>query len=331
MTNSSLPISKHLNNVSQLVYGCMGLGGGWQSAHFDKSDIEQAHEIIDTCLAIGINIFDHADIYTHGKAEAVFGEVLAQRPELREQIFLQSKCGIKLENELQCKQYDLSANWITQSVDNILQRLQCDYLDVLLLHRPDPLMQLDDVASSINGLFNAGKIRHIGVSNMHHHQIQYLQSALELPIVVNQLEISLAKVDFVRRNIQATDVYAVQEAHSGTGEFNYQMGTIEYCQMHNIQLQSWGSLAQGRYCRLLNETSSDYNTQKLVFNLAEKYQVTPEAIVLAFLARHPANIQPVIGTTNIDRIKACQQSIKICLQREDWYQLLNTRLGTKIP
>ena len=330
MTTIKLPLATHLKNVSQLVYGCMGLGGGWQSPNFDQNDIKQAHNVIDACLAQNINLFDHADIYTYGKAESVFGKVLAQRPELREQIYIQSKCGIKLENEHQCKQYDLSAGWVEKSVNDILKRLQCDYLDILLLHRPDPLVELDQLAQQINQLYQAGKIRFIGVSNMYHYQIQYLQSALTMPIIVNQLEMSLAKLGFVGRNIQATDLHAAAPI-TGNDEAAYQLGTLEHCQMHNIQLQSWGSLAQGKYTKSSTDNDKDKNTQVLVYRLAKKYGVSPEAVVLAFITRHPANIQPVIGTTNIERINACAQVSNITLDREDWYQLLNTRLGNDIP
>ncbi|MDN3680997.1 aldo/keto reductase [Vibrio tapetis subsp. quintayensis] len=322
----ALPLSQYLPKVSQLAYGCMGLGGGWNDAPVTMEDIKQTQSVIDTVLEAGISLFDHADIYTFGKAEAAFGRVLKDKPSLRGEFYLQSKCGIRLPDESGGKRYDFSAQWIEQSLNNILDRLSCDYLDVFMLHRPDPLMELDEVAETLARIHQSGKAKFFGVSNMSHHQIQYLQSALDMPIVVNQLEMSLLKNEFVTQSISV----------SGTSNSasHFPQGTLEYCGENGIQLQSWGSLAQGQFSRhtsLNSENSIIRETTRFVFQLAERYRTSPESIVLAFLTRHPSKIQPVIGTTNLDRIRACGDVSNVQLSREDWYGLLQRSLGNEVP
>lgn len=323
MENRQIPLTKHLPNVSRLAYGCMGLGGDWNASPIEAHHIQQAHNVVDAALENNINFFDHADIYTLGKAEQVFAEVLKQRPELREKIYLQSKCGIRFADEQNVGRYDFSKQWLEQSIDGILQRLNVEYIDVLLLHRPDPLMDIDEVAQTLQKAKASGKVNFFGVSNMNLHQIEYLQSALDLPLVANQLELSLEKHDFVTTGVGAQNP-----------SLQYVAGTTEYCQKHNIQIQSWGSLARGKFSSmsaLSSDNQIQANTAQLVFNLAEKYSVSPEAIVLGFLTRHPAMIQPMIGTTNCDRIRACADIKRLELSREDWYALLVSSLGDKLP
>lgn len=309
--------------ASSLIYGCMGLGGDWEPGECSAQHVKQAHEVIETSLEIGINVFDHADIYTRGKAEQAFGQVLKAQPSLREQMRIQSKCGIRFEDEAGAKRYDFSASWIHHSVDSILARLHIEQLDMLLLHRPDPLMELDETAGALNQLIKQGKIASVGVSNMNLHQMAYLQSALDVPIKANQIEASLDQRNWMEDSIQAGDL---EDKHAG-----FYTGTIEYCKQHNVQLQAWGSLCQGRYTGRPADSQITDNTILLVAQLAEKYQVSKEAIILAWLMRHPANIQPVIGTTNLDRIKACADATRCALSREDWYSLLTTVRGVEVP
>ncbi|USD67598.1 aldo/keto reductase [Vibrio sp. SCSIO 43136] len=321
MTEKLIPLSHYLPNVSQLAYGCMGLGGGWNDEPVTQADVDQTIQVIETALDSGINLFDHADIYTFGKAEQAFGQALTQRPELRGKMFIQSKCGIRFEDSDGVKRYDFSADWVTQSVENILQRLQCGYLDILLLHRPDPLMELSELVPALKALHAQGKVKFFGVSNMNAHQIAYLQAALEMPIVVNQLEMSLEKHSFATNGIMPA-------------QFGVELGTLEHCMAQGIQLQSWGSLAQGRFSNPASLDSPDEKLRKTaeyVFALSAEYQVSPEAIVLAFLTRHPAGIQPVIGTTNLDRIRACSDVSRVSLSREHWYGLLERSLGHEVP
>lgn len=316
-------MQNYFPDASRLVYGCMGLGGGWNNEAATKEHVLQAHQVIEQALALDINVFDHADIYTFGKAETVFGKVLKENPSLKERMILQSKCAIRFEDDLGPKRYDFSAQWIESSVEGILQRLNIEQLDILLLHRPDPLMELDEVATTLSSLQQQGKIKHVGVSNMHGHQMAYLQSALSSPIVANQLEMSLAFRDWLEDGVTTNS-----PANRNSG---YAPGTLEYCMMNKVQLQAWGSLAQGKYTGASTQNDTDAATAALVNSLAAEYETSPEAIVLAWLMRHPANIQPVLGTTNIERIKACHKSMDIQLTREHWYLLLECARGQEMP
>lgn len=319
------PLAKYLPNVSKLVFGCMGLGGGWNKDAINDSHIKHAHESIDTAMEGGINFFDHADIYTLGKAEQVFGKALSERPKLREQIFIQSKCGIRFEDAQGPKRYDCSSQWIEQSVEGSLKRLNTDYLDVLMLHRPDPLMEVDELAQVFSCLKESGKVRHFAVSNMNQHQIKYLQRALDMPIVANQIEASLQKHQWVDEGVYA--------GNSDGKDINFPSGSIDYCRQFEIQIQSWGSLCQGLYTGrdLSNASQADVNTGILVNKLAALYSTSVEAIVLAWLFRHPASIQPVIGTTNAKRIKASCDAVNIQLTREHWYALYTSAKGYELP
>ncbi|WP_040515653.1 aldo/keto reductase [Paraglaciecola polaris] len=325
MSHISLPLATYLPNVSALAYGCMGLGGGWDAKPVSRANIAQANDCVNTALESGINFFDHADIYTLGKAEQVFGEVLAQRPELRKRIYIQSKCGIRFSDDQGPKRYDLSADWIRESVEGSLRRLNTDYLDVLMLHRPDPLMQAEEIARVFDELRSAGKVHYFGVSNMHHHQIAYLQQALDAPLVANQIEASLLKQDWIDEGVYA--------GNSDGQDINFNAGTLEYCRREHMQLQSWGSLAQGLYSgrAVSDKSEAVIRTSVLVAKLAAAYNVSPEAIVLAWLIRHPANIQPVIGSTDCGRIAGASQAGNITLSREHWYALYESAKGMELP
>lgn len=313
--------------ASRLALGMMGLGGDWELDHPITADhIKQGHEAVDAALEAGINFFDHADIYTRGKAETVFGQVLKERPELREQIIIQSKCGIRLYDgdDDYPGRYDFSKEHILRSVDGSLKRLGIPYLDILLLHRPDALMDIDEVAEAFRELKSAGKVRYFGVSNMHAGQIKLLESVCDDPFIVNQLEMSLLKTGFVD---QGVTVNQDQEGHHIFGE-----GTIEYCQLNKIQLQAWGPLAQGLYSGRSLDGQDDkiVQTAALVDRYAKEKGVSREAIVIAWLLKHPAGIQPVIGTLNPQRIAACSEAEQVTLTREEWYRLYKTSSGKKL-
>lgn len=319
------PLAKYLPHVSRLVFGCMGLGGGWNKDAITKAHLKQTHECIDAAIAGGINFFDHADIYTFGKAEQVFGQALAERPELREHMYIQSKCGIRFEDDKGPKRYDFSVKWIEESVEGSLKRLNTDYLDVLMLHRPDPLMEVEEIAQVFSCLQESGKVRNFAVSNMQQHQMNFLQHALDMPIVANQIEASLQKHQFVDEGVYA--------GNADGKDLNFTPGSVEYCRHFDIQIQSWGSLCQGLYTGgdLTNASQADINTSILVNKLAALYDTTPEAIVLAWLLRHPALIQPIIGTTNVERIAASCGALNVTLSREHWYALYVSAKGHELP
>ena len=322
---SPLPLERVLPGVSKLVQGCMGLGGGWNANPVGSADVRQAHAVVDAALEAGIDLFDHADIYTFGKAETVFGTVLRERPALREQIRIQSKCGIRFADDAGPKRYDLSAEWILRSVDGSLERLGIEQLDALLLHRPDPLMDADEIAGAFEALRVSGKVRHFGVSNMHAHQLRQLQAAVTEPLVANQIEMSLGALAWLEEGVLA--------GQPAGAEIGFTAGTVEYCREAGIQLQAWGALCQGLFTGRSLEAEQDRvrATAKCVVELAADYGTSREAIVLGFLLRHPARIQPVIGTTDPDRIARCARATDLALSREDFYRLYETARGAELP
>ncbi len=324
---SVLPLAQRGISTSRLVLGCMSFGGGWNRDPVTREDVQKAEQAIDAARSIGITMFDHADIYARGKAEATFGAVLKRQPGLREQIVIQSKCGIRLAEGAVPGRFDFSRAHILEAVEGSLRRLGVDYLDVLLLHRPDPLMEPDEVAEAFGRLKAAGKVRYFGVSNMSAAHIRFLQQALPDQLAVNQLEMSLARLDWLDHGVHVN-----QKAGVGV---NFAEGLLEYCQLAKIQIQAWGPLAQGRFTgrALDDEPEHIRRTAELVRQMAAAQETTVEAIVLGWLMRHPAMIQPVIGTANPDRILACrdaeQQAQRIT--RDEWYTLYVSARGQNMP
>ncbi|WAH96026.1 aldo/keto reductase [Arthrobacter sp. MMS18-M83] len=312
---------------SRLIYGCMGLGGPWEGNEYGSAYVDQAAEAIDAAMGIGITLFDHADIYRSGKSEAVFGDVLARTRGLREKIQLQTKCGIRLSQPGVPGQYDLSKGAILERVNGSLQRLRTDYVDVLLLHRPDPLLDPAEVASAVGQLMAEGKVRQLGVSNMSGAQIAFLQDKLETPIIANQLEMSLHR----RAWLESTVLVNYDDALG----YSFPHGALEHCVSHGIELQAYGSLAQGRYTGSTPDapTAADTATAALLAELAEEKGVTPEAVLLGWLMKHPARISPVLGSSNPTRIAACADAVAVAaaMTRTEWYQLWVAARGSKLP
>ncbi|MEV6330102.1 aldo/keto reductase [Streptomyces sp. NPDC051909] len=313
----------------RVALGCMGLGGDWDSDAYAPADVDAAEAVVRAALESGITAFDHADIYGRGKAEAVFGEVLARTPGLRERITLQSKCGIRLADGDRPGLYDLRGPSIVRRVEESLTRLRTDALDVLLLHRPDPLADPAEIAAALESLHRQGLVRRFGVSNMNAAQIARIQDALDglgsgLRLVANQLEMSLRRRDWLEDGVLVNT-----PASAGVG---FPAGTVEHCLRRGIALQAWGPLAQGRFTGR-QETPEEQATAALVAGLAAAKGTTPETIVLWWLRRHPARIVPVIGTTSPDRIRACRDAAvaEPSLDHEEWYRLWITARGAALP
>ena len=322
MTDHNVPPS-----AQELIYGCMGLGGGWSDEPHDVHHVEEAAAAVDAALEAGITLFDHADIYRRGKSEAVFGEVLAATPGLRERIRLQTKCGIRLNERGLETHYDLSRDAIIERVNGSLERLRTDYVDVLLLHRPDPLMDPAEVAAAVGKLMAEGKVRALGVSNMSGEQIAFLQDSLETPVVANQLEMSLLKRAWLESTVLVN--------HPEAADYSFPHGTIEYCARQGITLQAYGALARGHYTGNPPErpTPAEAATAALLADMARDKGTTSEAVLLGWLMRHPAGIAPVIGTANPDRIRACAGAARVAetMTRAEWYKLWVTARGSNIP
>ncbi|MBB3039691.1 aldo/keto reductase [Hoyosella altamirensis] len=309
---------------ARLLYGCMGLGGDWNAEDYGSAEIAHAEAAVEAALEIGITTFDHADIYRRGKSEAVFGELLGRNPSLRGQIDLQTKCGIRLADAHRAGMYDLRGNHIRTSVEKSMTRLRTDVIDTLLLHRPDPLADPDEIAETLMSLHSQGMVRQFGVSNMDAPQIALLQSRLELPLVVNQLEMSLHRRDWLELGVLVNTTHAT--------EVGFPNGTLEHCRMHGIRLQAWASLAQGKYSGLQG-TTAEHETAQLVEKLAESKGTTPETILLWWLQRHPARIEPVVGSARPDRIRSCRDAVGRApeLSHEEWYELWITARGAPLP
>jgi len=321
----TIPLERRGITNSRIAFGCMGLGKSQNPT--SEEDILIAERAIDAALSAGITFFDHADIYSRGNAEAVFGQALRRRPELKDQMVIQSKCGIGLPDEKFGKRYDFSKEHILYSVDSSLRRLGVEHLEVLLLHRPDSLMEPDEIAEAFNTLRSSGKVRHFGVSNMSVSQIKFVQSALREPLVANQLDLSLNRLDWLDQGVTVN--------RKIDKVVRFPEGTLEHCRMENIQIQSWGPLAQGRFTgRTMDQpTETERLTTELVQRMANERETTPEAIVLGWLMRHPAMIQPVIGTVNPSRIVACADAVRQSeiMTREEWYALYMSSRGNDIP
>lgn len=321
-----LPVTTYGYQCGPIVYGCMGLGGEWNDSPVTADDLNKARAATEAAVNAGITLFDHADIYTRGKAEAVFGMLIKENPGLRSTIYVQSKCGIHLSDDpWKPHRYDFSYHHLISSVEKSLTRLQTDYLDFLLLHRPDPLMEPDEVARAFSQLHRQGKVRHFGVSNFTWPQLDWLQTVVDQPLIINQVELSLVHHHWLDLGVTAN-----HRSAQGSSAFH---GTMEYCQRNKIQIQSYGPLSKGLLTKenINPENESYRKVIEMIGDLSRKYTVSREAIVLAWLLRLPAGIQAVIGTTNPERIRACAQATLLDLSREEWYALYTAARGGRLP
>ena len=300
-----------LNNtnlsIPEIGMGCMRI------VELENADAVKGW--VDTALEHGINFFDHADIYGKGRCEELFGQVLT--PSLREKIILQSKCSIRPGIA-----FDFSKEHILNSVDGILKRLNTEYLDILLLHRPDTLMEPEEVADAFRILKENGKVRHFGVSNQTPMQMELLSKYCDEPLLINQLQLSIAHCPMINSGINAN-------MYNDSG-INRDGGVLEYCRLKDITIQAWSPFQYGMFEGIFlgNEKFAELN--KVIDDLAEKYNVTNSAIAVAWILRHPAGIQTIVGTTNKDRIAQISKASEIRLTREEWYALYMAA-GNKLP
>jgi predicted oxidoreductase len=294
-------------NSSRLIYGCMRIAG--DNSLQDRSKGKLA---IKAAFDAGYNHFDHADIYGGGECESLFGEILNDSPNLRDDIILTSKAGIRvgdLPSAGDPKCYDFSHDYLTNSVEGSLKRLKTDNLDLFLLHRPDYLFSAEDVAETFMQLKASGKVRHFGVSNFSPSQIALLQSALNEPLLVNQIEINIHNINSL------TD------------------GTLDQCQQFGITPIAWCPLGGVVYPAWGNTFSAadELRIKRELVIQAKKYDCLPWQLILAWLLKHPANICPIIGSTTPERIIAAKQSLALNYSHEDWYRLLEARNGQELP
>ncbi len=307
--------------VSRIGYGAMSIGGSWDDTHLTNSLRKMALQVLHTALDAGINFFDHADIYCNGKSEEAFAELWKESPHLRQQIYLQTKCGIRFGPP---HRFDFSYEHIIASVEGSLKRLRTDYVDVLLLHRPDPLVEPEEVARAFDELKSAGKVRWFGVSNHTAAQMELLRASLNQPLIANQVEFNPIHTHMLDEGILLNQYNARLARNEGT---------IEYCRLHNITLQAWAPLATGKLTGAAHPNSGAHiqKTTDLVSQMAAEKGVHPEAILLAWILRHPARIQPLPGTTNPERLLAAVKADPISLTREEWFGLFVAGRGEALP
>lgn len=287
--------------VSEVVLGLMRIS---------EMTVDQVEELIESALAVGINAFDIADCYGHGKCEQILGEVLKCRPDLREKMWIQSKCGIRME---EFTYFDFSKEHILEAVDGILERLNVDYIDSLLLHRPDALMEPVEIAEAFDLLKAQGKVIDFGVSNQNPMMMALIKKDVNQPLVANQLQLSAA---FTPSFDAGFHVNMKQEAGIVRDS-----SIFEYCRLHDVVIQAW-SVLQFDYFGGVFLGSEKYPELNQVLNrLAEKYHVSPSAVAIAWVLRYPAKMQAVIGTTKKARVAEAARAAEIQLTRKEWYEI----------
>jgi len=291
-------------SVPTIAVGCMRIS---------QMNEKEASAFIDTCLENGANFFDHADIYGGGESERVFGNAIG---DLREKMIIQTKCGIANGK------YDFSYDHIMEAVNGSLKRLKTDYIDVLLLHRPDALVEPEEVAKAFSELKASGKVRHFGVSNQNPYQMQLLQKYLDMPICANQLQFSIMHTAMVQSGINVNMYNDYSAGRDG--------GVLDYCRLNDITIQAWSPMQYGFFegCFIDNEKFPELN--EVLGKLAQKYSVSKTTIAIAFILRHPAKMQPITGTTNPERLRDSFKATEIHLTRDEWYEIYRAA-GNELP
>lgn len=284
-------------SASRIAMGCMRLAG---------ADSKMTDKIIGTAEEQGINFYDHANIYGGGECERIFGNYLKAHPSFRDRILIQTKCAIKPHLS-----YDFRKEYILSCVDESLKRLSTDHIDVLVLHRPDALMEPEEVAEAFDELQANGKVSHFGVSNHGIYQIELLRTAVKQPIITNQLQFSVMEAGMVTSGLNVNMKNAESVMHDG--------GLIEYSRIRSITIQTWSPFMAGSNKHPFVGNPDYPQLNAVLEELAEKYGVTSTGIAAAWILRHPAKMQLISGSMNPNRIKEVCRGAEITLEHDDWY------------
>lgn len=288
-------------HASRLILGCMRM---------PALSAKEAAKVIQTAYDLGINYVDHATCYGMGEAEIRFAEAFAQTNLKREDFIIQSKCGIKPDKQI----FDWRKESILKDVDDILQRLKTDYLDVLLLHRPDLLFEPEEVADAFDMLEKTGKVFHFGVSNTMPMQIELLKKYVNQPLIINQLQLSLEQSQLIDQSLymnnKGTEMSAMRDGSA-----------LDYCRLHDITIQAWSPLQYGMFSGLFIDNPKFPELNTVLDELAQKYHVTKTAIAIAWILRHPAKMQVISGTMNPKHLTEMADACKVTLTHEEWYRL----------
>ena len=285
--------------VSSIGIGCMRMGG---------CTVQQADAFVKETIDMGVNFFDHADIYAGGEAERIFGQVLADNPGLREKMVLQSKAGI-----VPGVMYDNSKEYLVNAVDGILKRLQTDYLDVFLIHRPDALAEPDEVAGAFDELHKAGKVRHFGVSNHNSMQMELLSSRLSQPLAVDQLQLSITNSNMIRSGMEVN--------METEGACDRDGSELVYWRLKNITIQTWSPFQYGMFEGVFIGSEKYPKLNEVLNRIAAEHSVTPTIIAAAWILRHPAKMQLISGSMKADRQKEICQATELTLNKKEWYEI----------
>ncbi len=294
-------------NASEISLGCMRI---------TELSKKEAEILINTALEEGIDFFDHADVYAGGKSEELFAEAIDMRPAIREKFIIQTKCGIRQGY------FDFSKEHILEAVDGSLKRLRTDYIDVLLLHRPDALVEPEDVAEAFSILQSSGKVKNFGVSNLNPMQIDLLKKYVSQKLIVNQLQLSIMHTGMIDQGINVN--------MNVPGSFDRDGSILDYCRLNDITIQPWSPFQYGFFEGVFLNNDKFPELNKKLDELAEVKGVTNTAIAIAWLLRHPAKMQPIVGTTNASRIKDISKASGVELTRPEWYEIYRAA-GNKLP
>jgi predicted oxidoreductase len=294
-------------DVPVVAVGCMRINS------LDKS---QAERFVHAALDEGANFFDHADIYGGGTCEEIFAEAINMNAQRREQVILQSKCGIRKG------MFDFSRDHIVASVEGSLKRLRTDYMDVLLLHRPDTLMEPEEVAAAFDQLEREGKVRHFGVSNQHPRQIELLKKYVKQPLIANQLQLSITNTTMIKSGFNVN-----MENDAAVDRDGY---ILDYCRLHDITIQPWSPFQYGFFEGVFLDNDKFPELNATIDELAKQHNCSNTTMAIAWLLRHPARMQPVTGTMNSERLRDCCKASEIHLSREEWYAIFRAA-GNILP
>lgn len=294
--------------VPTIAVGCMRLIG---------LESNEAEKFVKGAMELGANFFDHADVYGNGACEEVFAEAVQMNSSIREKMIIQSKCGIRPG-----KAFDFSKEHILASVEGSLKRLKTSYLDVLLLHRPDALVEPQEVAEAFDELHSSGKVHHFGVSNQNPMQIQLLQKYVKQPIIANQLQLSITNANMISQgqHVNMLDDLAVNRDGS----------VLDFCRINDITIQPWSPFQYGWFEGTFLDNDKFPELNAVIDKIAKEHGVSNAAITMAWLLRHPAKMQPVTGTMNLDRLGECVKAADIHLSREEWYEIYMAA-GNNLP
>jgi len=305
--------------VTRLCYGAMRIAGGWDKDKVDAAAIERGIRSLESAVEAGYNFIDHADIYGDTTCEMIHGRALDRHPEWRQQLVVATKCGIRWEDEPAPgapHRYDFSGDYIRKSIDGSLQRLKLERVDLYQLHRPDWLADPEDIAQAMIDIHKAGKVRYFGVSNFRPSLFSAVQSAVPFPLVSNQVEINLLRLAC------------------------FEDGTLDQCLEKKLVPMAWSPLAGGRIAAAFNDrvelpkdeadAAAVQRLRPVLADVAQAYGVSPLAIVLAWLMRHPSGIIPIYGSVRAEAIKESTQADGIMLDRESWYRILLAARGQKL-